>query len=213
MSKEDISSDNQITFTKELIRKATHMGALIVPGGYYILQLNKIQMLSIMIPVAFIMLFIDVSRLRRWPFWKSFASKFIGPLVRQHESDGDFTGALYILMSFWLTIALFSKPIAIAAISFIIVGDTFAAIIGRKYGKHKFYKTKTIEGSLSCLVGMLLVAILVPDIYLPVVIGGAFVATLFEAYSFGIDDNVTVPLLSGLFMTLFEKVLLFYNFI
>ncbi|MFC1475210.1 diacylglycerol/polyprenol kinase family protein [Candidatus Zixiibacteriota bacterium] len=213
MSKEDISSDNQIAFTKELIRKATHMGALIVPGGYYILQLNKLQMLSIMIPVAFIMLFIDLSRLRQWPFWRSFASKFIGPLVRQHESEGDFTGALYILMSFWLTIALFSKPIAIAAISFIIVGDTFAAIVGRKYGKHKFYKSKTLEGSLSCLVGMLLVAILVPDIYLPVVVGGAIVATIFEAYSFGIDDNVTVPLLSGLFMTLFEKVLLFFEFI
>ena len=213
MSKEDISSDNQIAFKKELIRKATHMGALIVPVGYYIFQLNKIQMLSIMIPVAFIMLFIDISRLRQWPFWKSFASKFISPLVRQHENEGDFIGALYILMSFWLTIALFSKPIAIAAISFIIIGDSFAAIIGRKYGKHKFYKNKTIEGSLSCLVGMLLVAILAPDIYLPVVLGGAFVATVFEAYSFGIDDNVTVPLLSGLFMTLFEKVLLFYNFI
>jgi dolichol kinase len=207
------SSNSQITFVSELIRKATHMGALVIPLFYYVLKIEKSQMLMIMIPISVLMFIIDISRLRNWYFWRKIASKILSPIIRPHEIDGDFTGASYILLTFCLTIALFSKPIAVAAICFIIVGDSFAAVIGRKFGKHRFYKNKTIEGSLSCLVGMLIVAYLVPDINLSILIAGAFVATIFEAYSFGIDDNVTVPLLSGLFMTLLEKILLFLKII
>ena len=201
--------DNQISFTHELVRKATHMGALIIPGGYYFVGLSKHRMLWIMVPIAVLMIIIDVSRLRNWPFWNSFAKKIIGPIIRQHEMDGDFTGATYILTSTCLTVALFSKPIAIAALAFIIVGDSFAAIIGRRYGRHRFFHNKTIEGSSACLVGTLIVAIIVPDLAFPVAIAGAVIATLAEAFPFGTDDNVTVPILSGLCMTLVEKVYLF----
>ncbi len=110
-------------------------------------------------------------------------------------------------MSFCLTIALYSKPIAITAISFIIVGDSFAALLGRRFGKIKFYRNKTVAGSIGCLLSMLVVAILVPDMYLTVAVIGAVFGTIFEAFSFGVDDNVTVPILSGLFMTLFQKIL------
>lgn len=213
MSDEGISPESQISFTGELIRKATHMGALIVPGSYYFFQIEKSLMLSMMVPITLLMVIIDISRLRKWRFWYAFPEKILSPIIRPHEVDGDFTGASYILMTFCLTIALFTKPIAIAAICFIIVGDSFAALIGRKFGKHKFYKNKTIEGSLGCFLGMLIVAMLVPDIYLWVVISGALVATVFEAFSFGIDDNVTVPLLSGLFMTIAEKILVFLKII
>ncbi len=185
------------------------MGALIIPGGYYLLGLTKFHMLAIMVPVTLFVIFIDISRLRRWRFWDSFARKIIGSIIRQHELDGDFTGATYILASTCLTVALFAKPIAIAALAFIIVGDSFAAIIGRRFGRHRFFRNKTIEGSLACLVGTLLVAIVAPDLILPVALVGAVVAVLAEAFPFGTDDNVTVPILSGLIMTLFEKVYLF----
>jgi dolichol kinase len=199
--KEDIS------FFNEVIRKATHLGALIVPGGYYVLQLEKNEMLAIMVPISLLMFIIDIARLRNWKFWTKFASKFLSPIIREHEMKGDFTGASYILMSFCLTIALYSKPIAVTAISFIIVGDSFAALLGRRFGKIKFYRNKTIAGSVGCLIGMLIVAVLVPDMYLPIAIIGAVFGTIFEAFSFGVDDNVTVPILSGLFMTLFQKLL------
>jgi dolichol kinase len=166
-------------------------------------------MLTIMIPIAVVMLIIDIARLRQWRFWTSFARKIIGPLIRHHEQAGDFTGASYILITVCLTVALFTKPIAIAGLSFIIVGDTFAAIIGRKFGRHRFYRSKTVEGSLACLAGCLITAMLLPDIALSVAVIGAVVATIVEAFPLNVDDNVSVPLVSGLVMTLSSKVLTF----
>ncbi len=201
--------ENQISFWHEILRKTTHMCALIIPGGYYVLQLSRTQMLMIMIPISITMLLIDISRLRQWRFWTSFARKIGGSLIRHHEMQGDFTGASYILISACLTVALFDKPIAVAALVFIIVGDTLAAIIGRRYGRHKFYRSKTIEGSLGCLVGTLIAATLLPDISLAVAVSGAVTATVIEAYPMGVDDNISVPLVSGLVMTLMARLLTF----
>lgn len=207
-------ADGQISFLHEIWRKLTHMGALVIPGGYYILGLSKGEMLAILIPVSILALFADISRLRNWRFWKlSFCQKLLAPMVRKHEEDGDFSGATYILLSFCLTIGLYTKPIALTAITFIIVGDTFAALIGRKVKSLRFYKNKTIAGSIGCLAGMVMVAFLAPilisGIDLQVALAGAVIGTVFEAFSFGIDDNVTVPILSGLFMTLLMKIITF----
>ena len=195
---------NQISFGGELARKATHMCALVIPGGYYFLGLSKAEMLYIMIPVTLAVIVIDISRLREWRFWKQYLVRLFGRMVRHHEMQGDFTGATYILLSTCFTVALYSKPIAIAALSFIIVGDTFAALIGRKFGKHKF-RNKSLEGSAGCLVGTVIVALVVPDLVMPVAMIGAVVAMLAEALSFGIDDNVSVPIVSGLAMTLLQR--------
>jgi dolichol kinase len=81
------------------------------------------------------------------------------------------------------------------------VGDTFAALIGRKFGRHKFGR-KSVEGSLGCLVGTLIVAALAPGLPMWVAAVGAVTATVTEALSVTIDDNITVPLVSGTVMTL-----------
>ncbi|PWB72959.1 hypothetical protein C3F09_05890, partial [candidate division GN15 bacterium] len=154
-------SDGQISFSQELARKATHMGALVIPGGYFLLGLSKGEALAIMIPITLAMVLIDISRLRHWSLWEKIGRPVIGRMIRQHEQNGDFTGATYILASSCFTIGLYAKPIAIAALAFIIVGDSFAAIIGRRYGRHRFGR-KSVEGSTACLVGTLLVAALGP---------------------------------------------------
>jgi len=189
------------------------MGALIIPGGYYLFGLSKGEMLGIMIPATLAMIFIDISRIRQWKFWTHFASKIGSSIIRSHEHAGDFTGASYILTAFCLTIALFFKPIAITAMVFIIVGDTFAALIGRRYGKHKFFRNKSIEGSFACLLSTIAVALFVSNLlFLELKVGliGAFIATFVEALPLGIDDNVTVPLLSGLVMAIMIKILAIY---
>ena len=213
MTQKKSESTNQIPFLYEIWRKTTHMGALVFPLVY--LKLEKGEMLAIMIPLALLILTADIARLRKWKFWQNkLVRRLLEPMVREHEAKGDFTGATYILMSFCLTIALYTKAIAIVAITFIIIGDTFAALLGRKIKSPKFYKNKTVAGSLGCLMGMLLVAYFSDkilhdiDIAFQAAAFGAVVGTIFEAFSFGIDDNVTVPLLSGLAMTLFVKIIL-----
>lgn len=195
----------QIRFRFELARKATHMGALAIPAGYYVLGLSKVEALSILVPLTLLVIATDISRLRGWWLWRSVARPMFGSMVRHHELNGDFTGATYILLSTCFTIGLFSKPIAIAALSFIIVGDTCAALVGRKFGRHKFGR-KSLEGSLACLVGTVIVALVAPNLALTVGLLGALTATLTEAFSVRIDDNISVPIVSGLIMTLSLKI-------
>jgi dolichol kinase len=207
MADKKSTASGQITFVQELMRKGTHMGALVIPGGYYFLHLDRQEMLSIMIPVTVAMILIDIARLRQWLFWKAFARRILSPVIRQHEMAGDFTGATYILLSVCLTVALYNKPIAIAAMEFIIVGDTLAALVGRRFGRHRF-GNKSVEGSLACLAGTVIVAVLVPDLPMGIRFLGAVVATIVEALPLSIDDNITVPILSGLSMTILDKTLI-----
>ena len=95
---------------------------------------------------------------------------------------------------------LFPKPIAIAAIVYIIIGDTAAAIVGRMWGKHKLIGKKTYEGSLACLVSISLVSFLIPNLPTPIALAGALAATMAEALSGKLDDNFTVQMVSGFVM-------------
>jgi dolichol kinase len=195
------TDSNPIPFTQELLRKGTHVGALVIPAGYHILELSKLQMLAIMAPITVVMIALDVARLKNRWVWRSFVGRIWGRMVRDHEHAGNFTGATYILLSVCCTVALFERPVAVAALAFIIVGDTLAALIGRKFGRHRFGR-KSVEGSSACLLGTLVVAMLTPGLPLLVACLGAVVATVVEALSFDIDDNISVPILSGLAMTL-----------
>lgn len=175
-----------------------------IPVAYYFLELTRIEALAILIPAFLIITFFEVVRLRKWRLWQK--TKFlVEKMVRKHEEAGDFTGAFYSLLGFCVTIALFeSRIVASIALVFIIVGDVAAALIGRKFGKVKF-KGKSLEGSLACLAGTALVAYAAFEIAnFPLLVGlvGAVVATIVEAIPDFVDDNLSVPVISGLVMTL-----------
>lgn len=198
------STSEHIPFIQELLRKATHLGALAIPSVYYGFALSKTEMLTFLVPACLFVILLDISRLRSWPLWTVIASRVIGGMVRRHESTGDFMGSTYILLSMCLTVAIFSQPVAVAALAFIIVGDPFAAIIGRKFGRHRFGR-KSVEGSLAFLGGTVLVASVTPLIPIGIGIVGAFAATITEALSVKVDDNISVPLVSGLVISLLLK--------
>ncbi len=201
-------SSTQITFFGEVIRKLTHTGALIIPVSYYYFDLSKQDMLFWVCVAFLLMLLIDICRIKNLSIWNNFIKKIISPIIRQHEFAGDFTGATYILLSIFLTILLFSKPIAVTALAFIMVGDSLAALIGRKFGRHKIFKTKSIEGFLGCLAGTLIVAYFVPELTYYITIPGAFIAAIVESLPLQVDDNLTVPLISGLSMMIIQAVIL-----
>lgn len=189
----------ELSYRGEFYRKLTHLFAFVIPGIYVFSPMSRELALSILIPISLCMIIIDIGRLRDWKLWH-LLQKILSPIIRESEKRGDFTGATYILTTACFTIALFSRPVAALALAFIIVGDPASALIGRKFGRHKF-KSKSLEGSLAFLVAAILIALVMPGIPLIVKIIGAVVATITEAVSFNIDDNATVPLVSGLAMT------------
>ncbi len=198
----------EISFYNELKRKAIHLFALCIPIGYHLLP--KTPSLLILAPFVIGSIVMDVIRLRRLPL-HGVLSRLVGSVLREHESQ-DFAGASYILSASFFCILLFTKTAAVAAISFIILGDIAAAMIGRKFGKTKLPLTwpkgnnrnnrKSLEGSLSCFAVCLIVAAVAPHLPLWIGIVGALTATVVEGANLPVDDNFSVPLVSGLVMHL-----------
>ena len=129
-------------------------------------------------------------------------------MLRLHEIDGKYTGATWVFIGSTLTVAFFPKEIAIISLVYMSLGDTIAGLVGRKFGKIKFYN-KTIEGTLAGLIVCLLSGYLV-QLTLPLVIvfSGAFAAMFIELLPLPIDDNLSVPLFAGTIMVIASTVVI-----
>lgn len=191
----------EILFVSEFKRKAIHFGALSIPLGYYFLP--KRTALLILIPIVLITLAGDLIRLKELP-GSNLIKRLFGAMLRDHENS-DLSGASYILSGAVLTIFLFAKPVALAALGFIILGDIAAALVGRRYGRIKI-GDKTLEGSLTFFGVCILVALLVPNLSIAIGIIGALIATIIEAMTLPVDDNLIVPLISGLAMQILAAI-------
>jgi len=191
----------EILFVNEFKRKAIHFAALSIPLGYFFLA--KRSALLILIPIVLMTLAGDIIRLKELP-GSRLIKRIFGAMLRDHENS-DLSGASYILSGATLTIAMFSKPVALAALGFIILGDIAAALVGRRYGRIKI-GDKTLEGSLTFFGVSFLVAILVPDLSFVIGIIGALVATIIEAMTWPVDDNLIVPVIAGLLMQILAAI-------
>lgn len=188
----------------ELIRKAIHFCSLSIPIGY--LYVDKSFALMIFIPLMVAFTGVDIARhyyqpIQSW-FYKSF-----GWLLREHEGDKKrkrLNGASYVLVSATICVLLFPKIIAVTGLAILIVSDLTAALVGKRFGKHRFFG-KTLEGSIGFFVSGLLVIAVAPKVeqlaseYLVGALGVA-VGTVVEALSIEIDDNLSIPLTVGLAM-------------
>jgi len=191
----------EILIQNEYKRKGIHLFALSIPVGYWLVP-ESIALL-VLIPITLISIGFDFIRVLDLPGHRILDYLF-GPMLREHE-EADLTGGSYILFASTLSIFLFSKPIALAAIGFIILGDISSALIGRKYGKVTF-GDKTLEGSLGFFVACLVVIVVIPDFPLLIGVAGALIATFVEALDLAVDDNLLVPVISGVVMQLLTKI-------
>lgn len=206
MPREKIDTNKiaDISYNEEALRKALHVFSIIIPLIYYFVP--RSSALIILLPGCIIAIVFDLARMTGHPIWTRFGVILFGKMVRPKEKEG-FTGASYILCTDFLVILMFNKPVAMCAITFIALGDTAAAMIGRRWGFHKFGK-KSIEGSLGFFLAAAASAVFFHHVYqtgLPLIVGlsGALIATLVEAMSVRSDDNLTVPIMSGLYMQIF----------
>jgi dolichol kinase len=118
---------------------------------------------------------------------------------------GRILGTTYFLVGTLITILFFSKSIAICVLLFTVFGDAASAIVGTKYGSIKLIGKKSLQGTLAFLIVCLLVGfglVNLPGItLLPLLIlVGAVIATLVELLPIPIDDNLTVPIITGVLM-------------
>ncbi len=178
------------------LRKFLHLLTAFFPILY--IHLLRKEMLIFLFSLTIFSYLVDVLRLEIKPFGRLFYRIFEKLLWEKEKRI--FTGASTYLLSAFLSVFLFSKPVAIASLAFLSVGDTVAYFVGTKFGKISLFGEKTLEGSLACLIICIIISFLIPDLPLGVLICGAVGASIVELFPFGVDDNLILPLVSGLIM-------------
>jgi dolichol kinase len=109
------------------------------------------------------------------------------------------TGATTFLIGAFISVLIFSKPVAIIVLLFLTLGDTIAFLVGSSVGRLRIFKEKTVEGALSFLLVACLIVYLFPIVNLRVGLIGAFIGCGVELIP-KVDDNLVIPIVTGAIM-------------
>ncbi len=190
------------SYAVELVRKGIHLCSLSIPVVYYFI--SKSTALSILLPLTLVFGLSDLARVYHPPTRRLYHRLF-GWLLRSHELDDaarHLNGATYVLLSACAFLWLLPKVVFITAFSILIVSDTLAALVGRRFGIRPFLK-KTLEGTTAFFLSALVVVACTPKAGMGVGeymagAGAALVGALVEASGLPLDDNFLVPLSVGM---------------
>lgn len=189
------ASPAELSYAGEVKRKAIHLFALTMPVGYFIIP--NPWATAILLLAFLVSLTLDILRMFRFRVWRVIRP-LLGQVLRPQECK-DFTGATYILFAGLFCRVAFDVPPAAAGMGYIILGDTAAALVGRRWGRHRF-RNRSLEGSTAFFICAGLWALVLPGVSLVWAMAAAFLATIVEATSGLIDDNLAVPLVAAAFL-------------
>ena len=134
---------------RELRRKSIHLLGLVLPI-LYVFTTQHTATIAVGALLAFV-LGVELLKALLPPFRVMFIRIF-SPILRSQERKGGLTGATYYLIGSFLCILLFDKTLAIVCLCFLTLGDLFAALIGKQWGRIKLFSRKSLEGSLACFI-------------------------------------------------------------
>ena len=191
-----------INYRDEVFRKLIHLCSLSIPIIYYFIP--KSTAIIVLGIFTFFAVLIDLLRHYSPNIGKLFYVIF-GFLLRKHEVDGikkNLNGATYVFISALLGVIIFPKVLFLTAFPILIISDSTAALIGRKYGRHKLL-AKSLEGTLAFFLSAIIVVLFTPKLngsiteYLIGILAAA-IGAIVENISFGYaDDNLSIPIAVG----------------
>jgi dolichol kinase len=178
----------------ELIRKGIHLATAAVPALVWVLPRPAgIALLASGVAAA---LFVEWARGKsRWARYH-FLSR-TRRILRQHERTG-FSGATYMVIAYLAALLILPKTLAVLAMLYNALGDSSAAVVGKRWGRHRTSWGKSWEGAAACFVVCLLLGLLLPGIPWPAALLGAAAASTLEFLPIPMDDNLRVTLGGGL---------------
>lgn len=182
------------SLTEEIKRKAIHLSMIVIPLWIYFVPGRARSLgliIATLVTVALDLLRLSDARLKR------FFLRFFRSLIRVHEEE-HLLGSTYFMIAALFSLLLFDSTVAVAALAFLVLGDTAAAVVGKRYGKPRYWG-KSLEGSLACTVSCVLVGMVLFREPLVIVVGAA-AATIAEAVPLPMDDNMRIPIFSGIAM-------------
>jgi len=199
-------------FFVELRRKAIHVLGSFIAVAYYFIE--KDTALFVLAIINAVLICVEYLRL-------SGKIKLPDILLRPHENN-QVAAYIYFQIAALISILIFEKTIAIAAILMLALGDTASGLAGAlmnrgnvRYSRGKLMvkplPIMAVMFAVCVITGLLLMSLpFAPDMqHFPVLVyvAGALGATLGDAIPLRIqgrpvDDNLLIPILSGAFMTI-----------
>ena len=190
----------------EIRRKSIHLAFIVMPlawvHGWLAWPSTRGQWTLCLVLAVLGAVSLDLARIHGHRFG-AFFRRFFGEMIRRHEQT-QLLGSTYLLLASLLAVDLFPRPIAAAAVGFTVLGDGVAAIVGRAYGRTRFFG-KSLEGAIGGLAACLLWAgylVWLGQLPWPLGLVGALVASLAEFLPIPLDDNLGITLFSGYAMRL-----------
>jgi len=162
---------------------------------------TKVPSLYILGSVTLVLVAFDIFRLMHKKTNEVLKTK-VKALLRKTEFK-KFSSFTIFFVALFLTLFIFPKEIAFIASFFLIYGDIVGKLFGLAFGKHKILN-KTLEGTLAYIGSVLIMGYILYtslEISLIVLILGCISAPLVEMFSMKVNDNFTVPLITGSIMT------------
>jgi len=183
---------------REIQRKTIHLTTSILPIAYFYLSVSREQMLFICVFITIGFLIVDFLRMFSKAIEKYFI-KIFSKLLREPELKNQLTGATYLFIGLTLSVILFPKNVAVPAMFFLTLADPFAAIIGKKIELKRIFN-KSLGGFFAFFIVAALIVLVFTDFWIYGIVI-AFLAAIVEILPLRINDNLTVPIVSGyLFM-------------
>jgi diacylglycerol kinase (CTP) len=200
-----------------LARKGWHMltGCTGLTGYFFSAEFLSIERQTVwaysLIAVAVMGFLVDSLRIR-FESLNEIVLKFMGPFMRASEQKG-YSGLPFYALGVGLSLFFFEEKIAILSTLFLIFADPIASLFGIIYGKDKILPNKSLQGVMACFFTCYILSmgfvILHAEPQQPfadswilfAVISGIIGALAEVASTLNIDDNLTIPLVSGLGMT------------
>lgn len=188
-------------------RKIWHIvGVLVIFFLFQLMPLDIAKYSIVICTLAFVS--IDIFR-KKHPQLNTFFVQIFKPIIRQHEINS-YAGTTFLFLGVMILILIFPPIIISLSLLFLAFADPFASYFGIKYGKDKIYGDKTIQGFLAAFIICMVLTVgylFFNDFAYDRVILVGLLAGLLGALAelvpiFKLDDNLTIPVVSGSGLTI-----------
>jgi len=181
------------------LREAIHIGSFMLTFVCIYLTGNNL-LASLIILLAILYTISELARVRGINI--PILSAVTWNSVNKTELYEFATAPIHFALGIAISLLIFPEPIRYVAITTLTLGDGGAHIFGMKFGKTKlpFNKGKNLEGTIFGFLFAFLGAMIFVDPVRALV--AATVAMLVEGIPSPVNDNLTMPLISGLVLAL-----------
>lgn len=184
----------------EIVRELIHLGSFSIPClcAFTFIEAFPVSLLILFVTLLYIIS--EFSRIRGmdFPFFSTITRRAaLNPELYEFTSS-----PIFFAVGVMLSLLLFPTPASYASVAVLTLGDGFARISGRMIGRTvlPFNKGKMVEGSIFGFLFAFFGAMVFVD---PIkALTAAATGMIVESLPLPVNDNLTIPMITGLVLTL-----------